>query len=151
MASLSHIPTPHTWSKAVERQEYVVYALASLNALPPLCQTLSHIKELVPMMLQEAMMNNSLFVKESDSQLMRVFYIAVSKKSLFVTPWTVVLQAPLSMGLSRQEYWSGLSFPTPGDLSDPGIEPTSLVSPALQVNSLPLSHWGSSKKPLINF
>ena len=43
------------------------------------------------MMLQEAMMNNSLFVKESDSQLMRVFYIAVSKKSLFVTPWTVVL------------------------------------------------------------
>ena len=82
---------------------------------------------------------------------MRVFYIAVSKKSLFATPWTVVLQAPLSMGLSRQEYWSGLSFPTPGDLSDPGIEPTSLVSPALQVDSLPLSHWGSSKKPLINF
>lgn len=67
MVSLSHFPTPHTWPKAVERQEYVVYALASLNALPPLHQTLSHIKELVPMMLQEAMMNNSLFVKESDN------------------------------------------------------------------------------------
>ena len=40
-------------------------------------------------------------------------------------------QAPLSMGFSRQEYWSGLPFPTPGDLSDPGIEPESLVSPAL--------------------
>ena len=69
------------------------------------------------MMLQEARMNNGLFVKESDSQLMRVFYIAVSKKSLFATPWTVVHRAPLSMGFSRQEYWSGLPFPTLGDLS----------------------------------
>ena len=92
------------------------------------------------MMLQEAMMNNSLFVKESDSQLMRVFYIAVSKKSLFVTPWTVVLQAPLSMGLSRQEYWSGLSFPTPGDLSDPGIQSG---YPALQADFLPPLGWSS--------
>ena len=46
----------------------------------------------------------------------------------FVTPWTVTCQAPLSMGFSRQEYWSGLSFPSPGDLPDPGIEP---VSPSL--------------------
>ena len=43
----------------------------------------------------------------------------------FATPWTVAHQAPLSMGFSRQEYWSGLSFPPPGDLPDPGIEPTS--------------------------
>ena len=49
----------------------------------------------------------------------------------FATPCDVACQAPLSMGLSQQEYWSGLSFPTPGDLPDPGIEPTSLVSPAL--------------------
>ena len=41
----------------------------------------------------------------------------------FVTLWTVAPQAPLSMGVFRQEYWSGLSFPSPGDLSDPGIEP----------------------------
>ena len=41
----------------------------------------------------------------------------------FVTTWTVACQAPLSMELSRQEYWSGLPFPTPGDLPDPGIEP----------------------------
>ena len=47
---------------------------------------------------------------------------------LFVTLWTVAHQAPLSMGFCRQEYWSGLSFPSPGDLPDPGIEP---VSPAL--------------------
>ena len=47
---------------------------------------------------------------------------------LFVTPWTVACQVPLSMGFSRQENWSGLPFPSPGDLSDPGMEP---MSPAL--------------------
>ena len=45
--------------------------------------------------------------------------------------WTVALQAPLSMGLSRQEYWSGLPFPPPGDVHDPRIEPASLLSPAV--------------------
>ena len=50
---------------------------------------------------------------------------------LCVTSWTVALQAPLSMGFSRQEYWSGLPCPPPGDLPDPGIKPTSLMSPAL--------------------
>ena len=62
---------------------------------------------------------------------------------LFVTLWTVAHQAPLSMGFSRQEYWSGLPCPPPGDLSDPGIEPESPVAPALMVDSLPLSHQGS--------
>ena len=52
----------------------------------------------------------------------------LSRVRLFVTPWTVVYQAPLSMGFSRQEYWSGLPFPPPGDLPNPGIEPG---SPAL--------------------
>ena len=51
-----------------------------------------------------------------------------------MTPWTVAHQAPLSMGFSRQEYWSGSPFPSPGDLPDPGIEPG---SPALQADSLP--------------
>ena len=46
-----------------------------------------------------------------------------------VTIWTVAHQVPLSMEFSRQKYWSGLSFSTPGDFSDPGIEPTSLASP----------------------
>ena len=50
---------------------------------------------------------------------------------LFATPWTVAHQAPLSMGFPRQEYWSGLPFPTPGDRSDPGIEPVSFESLAL--------------------
>ena len=48
------------------------------------------------------------------------------------TPWTVARQAPLSMGFSRQEYWSGLPFPSPGDLPNPGIEPR---SPALQADA----------------
>ena len=48
-----------------------------------------------------------------------------------VTPWTVAHQAPLSMAFSRQEYWSGLPCPPPGDLPDPGIKPMSPVSPAL--------------------
>ena len=55
-------------------------------------------------------------------------------------PWTIAHQAPLFMESSRQEYWSELLFPTPGDLPDPGIKP---VSPALQANSLPLNHWES--------
>ena len=58
---------------------------------------------------------------------------SLSRVRLLVTPWTVAHQAPLSMGFSRQEYWSGLPFHSPGDLSDPGIEPW---SPALQANAL---------------
>jgi len=50
---------------------------------------------------------------------------------LFATPWTVARQVPLSMEFSRQEYWSGLPFPSPGNLPDPGIKPRSLASPAL--------------------
>ena len=53
-----------------------------------------------------------------------------------VTLWTVARQDPLSMGFSRQEYWSGLPCPSSGDLPDPGIEPASLMSPALQADSL---------------
>ena len=54
-----------------------------------------------------------------------------SHVQFFVTIWTITLQTLLSRGFFRQEYWSGLPFPTPGGLPDPGIEPTSLVSPAL--------------------
>ena len=60
--------------------------------------------------------------------------VASVMSSSFVTPWTVAHQAPLSMGLSRQEYWSGLLCPPPGYIPDPGIRAPSL---ALQVDSLP--------------
>ena len=58
---------------------------------------------------------------------------SLSRVQLFATPWAVAHQAPLSMGFSRQEYWSGLPFPSPGDLPNPGIEPG---SPALQADAL---------------
>ena len=54
-----------------------------------------------------------------------------SRVRLFATPWTVARQAPLFTGFSRQEYWSGLLCPPPGDVPDPGIEAPSLTSPAL--------------------
>ena len=57
----------------------------------------------------------------------------LSHVQLFGTPWTVALQASLSMGFSRQKYWSGLSFPLSGDLPNPGIKPASLASPELAV------------------
>ena len=56
---------------------------------------------------------------------------SLSRVQLFGTPWTVAHRTPLSMGFLRQEYWSRLSFPSPGDLPEPGIKPASLVSPAL--------------------
>ena len=58
-----------------------------------------------------------------------------------MTPWTVTHHAPLSMGFSRQEYWSGLPFPSPGDLPNPGVEPR---SPALQVDALPSELLGKA-------
>ena len=68
-----------------------------------------------------------------------------SVMSDFVTPWIVAYQAPLCMGFPRQEYWSGLPCPPPGDLPNPGIEPTSLAAPVLQVDSLPLSYQKESE------
>ena len=64
---------------------------------------------------------------------------------LCVTPRTTARQAPQSMGFPRLEYWSELPFPSPGDLPDPGIEPT---SPAWQEDSSPQSHLGRSKSPV---
>ena len=65
---------------------------------------------------------------------------SLSRVRLFTTPWTVAHQAPLSMEFSRQEYSSGLPFPSPGDLPDPGIEPR---SPALQADVLPSEPSGN--------
>ena len=67
----------------------------------------------------------------------------LSHVQLFVIPQTAACQAPLSMGLSRVQYWTQLPFPPPGDLPDPGIEPVSPVSPALQMDSLPIEPCGN--------
>ena len=63
---------------------------------------------------------------------------------LFETQWTVALQAPLSMEFSMQEYWSGLPFPSPGDLPSPGTEPEAPGSPALHSDSLPTEQLGKT-------
>ena len=65
------------------------------------------------------------------------------------TPWTVALQAPLSMGFSRQEYWSGLPCPPPGDLSNLEIESMSLTSPALAGRFLLLTPPGKPKSAIL--
>ena len=68
---------------------------------------------------------------------MCVYAESLSRVQFCVTPWTIAHQAPLTMELSRQEYWRGLPFPSPGDLPNPGIEPTSLACFALAGGCLP--------------
>ena len=70
---------------------------------------------------------------------------SLSRVWLFVTPWTVAYQAPLSMGFSRQEYWSGLPFPSPGHLPNPGIKPG---SPTLEADALTSEPPGKPKQML---
>ena len=75
-----------------------------------------------------------------------LFFSLVTKSCLtLATPWTVACQAPVSMGFSRQEYWSGLPFSSPGDLPDPGIKPR---TPALQADCLPTELRG---KPIFTY
>ena len=82
-------------------------------------------------------MTNLLSLMKNDQIHYQTIYVQAcmlsrfSRVRFFVTPWTVAHQALLSMGFSRQDYWSGLPCPPPGDLPDPGIEPESHISPAL--------------------
>ena len=71
---------------------------------------------------------------------MNFFFLLMCALVAFSTPWTVACRAPLFMGFSRQEYWSGLPFSSPGDLPDPGIK---LFSPVSQADSLPFEPQGS--------
>ena len=82
------------------------------------------------MVVDQAILFNSL----TKNQVSEVSEVTQSFVSNSATPWSVAYQAPLTMGFSRQEYWSGLPFPSPGDLPNPGIEPG---SPTLQVDGLP--------------
>ena len=72
----------------------------------------------------------------------------VTQSPTLVTPWTVACQASLSTGFSRQEYWSGVPFPSPGDLPHPGIKPR---SPALQADSLTTEIWGKPSLHIIAY
>ena len=73
-----------------------------------------------------------------------------SRVRLFATLWTAAHQAPLSMGLSRQEYWSGLPCPLPGDLPNPGIEPMSLIPPTLAGGFITASTTKEAPKTILN-
>ena len=73
---------------------------------------------------------------------------SLSRVRLFATPWTVALQAPPSMGFAKQAYWSGLPFPSPGDLPIPGIKPR---SPALRADTLTSEPPGKPKEELTIF
>ena len=75
----------------------------------------------------------------------------LSHVQLFATQWTVAHQAPLSMEFSRQEYWSGLPFPTPGDLPEPGIKTASLASPALTGRFVTTMPPGKPKLTVLQF
>ena len=78
-----------------------------------------------------------LYIVES---MLAYLHAKLLKSCLTVILWTVACQAPLSTGFSRQEYWSGLPCPPPGDLPNPGMEPTFPAAPALQADFLLLSH-----------
>ena len=71
-------------------------------------------------------------------------YCRFSQVQLFATPWTAALQAPLSMRFSKQDYWSGLPFSSPGDLPDPGIQPAPLSAPALAGSFFALAPPGTT-------
>ena len=84
------------------------------------------------------MKENEMFMKYST-------VCVLNPVQLFAALWTRARQAPLSLGFSRQEYWSGLPWPPLGDLLNPGIKPISLASPALQVDALPAEPPGKPK------
>ena len=85
--------------------------------------------------------HSAFFIVQLSYLHMKVKVKSLSRIRLFATPWTLAYQAPPSMGFSRQEYWSGLPFPSPGDLPDPGIEPG---SPAFQADTLTSEPPGKS-------
>ena len=95
---------------------------------------------------QESLRRNgvAIMVNKRVQNAVKLKVKSLSHVQLFAIPWTVAHQSPLSMGLSRQEYWSGLPCPPPGDLPNPGTEPMSLASPALADGFLALHHLGSS-------
>ena len=93
----------------------------------------SHLFKNVPQFVVMHTVKGFGVVNEAEVFLIHCCYVISEVKSLgcvqlFATPWTVAFQAPPSLGFSRQEYWNGLPFPSPGDLPNPGIEPRSPAS-----------------------
>ena len=90
--------------------------------------------------MRRVILHSTFFLMLCSNQILESCSCSVAQSFLTLsTPWAIACQSPLSMGFSRQEYWGGLPFPSPGDLSDPGIEPR---SPAMQADSLTTELWG---------
>ena len=88
------------------------------------------------------------FFSKGSIESVCVHLCVLSCVQLYVTPWTMARQEPLSMEFSRKEYWSGLPFPSPGDLPNPGIKPVSLASPALAGRFFTTVHLESTEQRL---
>ena len=118
-------------------------AAKSLQSCPTLCNHIdgSPPGSAFPGLLQERTLE-WVAISFSNAWKWKVKVKSLSHVWLFVTPWTAAYQALLSMGFSRQEYWSGLPFPPPGDLPDPGVKPMSCLL-YWQAGSLPLVPLGS--------
>ena len=108
--------------------DFVICQISPLSIIPSHCRLVCFLTHSVPKPCTKVKMKS------------------LSHVWLFVTPWTVAYQAPWSMEFSRQEYWSGLPFPSPGDLPNPGVEPR---SSALQADTLP-SEPPEKTKPCIH-
>ena len=115
-------PPKEAYKLSISKSEVFIDFLYWISYL---CEWHHHFSSLLPHPKIGRFFPDSLFLFEAKS---------LSRVRLFASPWTVAPQAPLSMGFSRQEYWSGLPFPSPGDLLNPGTEPR---SPVLQADSLP--------------
>ena len=99
--------------------------------LKTLCSSSNTSQWSTPQNFKQKMWSLDLKKKKKQNKTENNSVFALNHVWLFATPWTIVWQAPLSMEFSRQEYWSGLSFPPPGDLPNLGMEPESLGSSAL--------------------
>ena len=109
--------------------------LPAHHQLPEFTQTHVHLKSLAQA-LDCFVLVHILLYMTSVTLIWKVKVKSLSRVRLFATPWTIAYQASLSMGFSRQEYWSGVPFPSPGDLPVPGIEPGSRTLYGLELGKL---------------
>ena len=119
---------------------HIYTAAKSLQSCPTLCDPIdsSPPGSAIPGILQARTLE-WVAISFSNAWKWKVRVKLLSRVQLLATPWTAAYQAPLSLGFSRREYWSGLPFPSPGELPNPRIEPR---FPALQADSLPSEPTG---------
>ena len=123
-------------------QKAAVAAAKSLQLCPTLCDPIDGSLPVSPVPgILQARTLEWVAISFSNAWKWKVKVKSLGRVWLFATSWTVAYQAPQSMGFSRHEYWSGLPFPSSGDLSNPGIEPR---SPALRVDPLPSKPPGNN-------